>query len=111
MSNKFKVGDKVRGYSSVGSYDGLVSQVIGDILTVSVLRGHSIASGIAFHYKECRKLKPRKSLREFYVVLDNCVPHSIHEKQIRAVETVSRLQQCGCEATYTLVREVRGKKK
>jgi hypothetical protein len=56
--NKFKVGDRARAYYWDGYLDTMVLDVDHNFIITNIGR---------YHYKQCRKLKPRRSF------LDRCL--------------------------------------
>lgn len=75
--NPFRVGDRVRGYK-VQTVDfapqavfceGVVEKVVGEIVEVSTKASHT---GMArFHWKQCRRLKSKRKMREFWVLINS----------------------------------------
>lgn len=75
--NPFKVGDRVRGYKvetvdfapQAVFYEGVVEKVVGEMVEIST-KG-SFTGMARFHWKQCRRLKPKRVMREFWVLINS----------------------------------------
>lgn len=103
--SKFKVGDRVALYNPSGRSVGIVTDIDTSEERVKVDVGTTVAYWWA-HYKQCRKLKPKAPLREYWINIYPGGPgytYSTEEDAHRYAET-GRIE-------CLLVREVRSKKK
>lgn len=66
--NKFKTGDKVRVYYWDGQFDTVVSSTYYDFVIVHFDASHRTEQPQyeQYHYKQCRKLVPRKPKRKLF---------------------------------------------
>ncbi len=64
--NKLKVGDRVAFYNTTGRSVGTVRYIWSNSWALDVVTSYT-ETVVIVHYKQCRKLKPKKPLRTIWV--------------------------------------------
>lgn len=77
--SKFKVGDRVAVYSNYGRYEGEIKYFSedGTFPWIDYDNNDFIRGGLA-HPKQCRRLKPKPAIREYWMNIYATDYHSVH---------------------------------
>lgn len=102
--NKLKPGDRVRVYGGPTPTIGTVQSITGDTVAVSYFDEGPMCL-VSYHYKQVRRLKPKKKLREIWV---NDYPGGLGNIYYIS-ELKAEKASCDINAVRVKFREVRKK--